>query len=202
MKAVVLDMPPHWLEDRRRKGNDRFDEVWAGVLHMVPPPGYSHQDLERALLIWLHAHWERPRGGRSLPQIALTPPDNLADWTHNYRVPDLVLLTPDRFHIMHEPCFAGGPTAVIEIRSPGDETDEKLPFYAELGTPEVWIIDRDSKRPQLHRLTAGRYHEQPPAPAGWLHGEATGLRMRHAPPNRIAIRLAEDPATERTLPED
>ena len=39
----------------------------------------------------------------------------------------------------------GGPTVVVEIRSPGDETMEKLPFYAQLGVPEVWIVDRDTQ---------------------------------------------------------
>ena len=30
---------------------------------------------------------------------------------------------------------------MIEIRSPEDEALEKLPFYAALGVPEVWIFD-------------------------------------------------------------
>jgi hypothetical protein len=58
-------------------------------------------------------------------------PINLAlleSWPHNYRIPDLVLLTPDRFHIDRDEYFEGAPTAVIEIRSPGDESIEKLPF--------------------------------------------------------------------------
>jgi Uma2 family endonuclease len=35
----------------------------------------------------------------------------------------------------------GAPDAVIEIRSPDDETDEKLPFFAALGVAEVIVID-------------------------------------------------------------
>jgi hypothetical protein len=41
-RAVVLDPPSAGLEElverRRRSGLDRFDEVWQGVLHIVPAP--------------------------------------------------------------------------------------------------------------------------------------------------------------------
>ena len=68
---------------------------------------------------------------------------------------------------------------VVEIRSPGDETMEKLPFYAQLGVPEVWIIDRDTKVPELYVLRAGRYENS--AGGGWLaaefgYGRATARR--------------------------
>ena len=38
MRAVMLDVPESLLDERRRLGLDVFDEVWEGVLHMVPPP--------------------------------------------------------------------------------------------------------------------------------------------------------------------
>ena len=41
---------------------------------------------------------------------------------------------------------------VVEIQSPGDETYEKLPFYAELGVSEVWIINRDSRSIEVYAL--------------------------------------------------
>jgi Uma2 family endonuclease len=41
-RAVWLDPWPHILEERRKKDLDRWDEVWEGVLHMVPPPAFDH----------------------------------------------------------------------------------------------------------------------------------------------------------------
>lgn len=35
MRVLLLDPDPKWLEERRRLGHDRFDEVWDGVLHVV-----------------------------------------------------------------------------------------------------------------------------------------------------------------------
>ena len=46
---------------------------------------------------------------------------------------------------------------MIEIRSPEDETYDKLPFYAALGTREVVVIDRDTKRTEIYRLAASDF---------------------------------------------
>lgn len=34
----MLEVPEGLLAERARLGHDRFDEMWEGVLHMVPPP--------------------------------------------------------------------------------------------------------------------------------------------------------------------
>ncbi len=198
MKAVIPDVPPHIVQWRKRTGADQWDEMWEGVLHMPPVPTRTHQDLEGALYVWLLTIWASPRGYRVYPPINLAPPGG---WPHDYRIPDLVLLTPDRFHIDHDEYFDGAPTAVVEIRSPGDESFEKLPFYAKLGVPEVWIIDRDTKVPQLHKLTEGDYQQQAADVDRWLKSRATGVWLRAGAYNKLAIRLGDDANTERLLPE-
>jgi len=53
MRTVVLDPPSAGLggllEQRRISGLDRLDEVWEGVLHMVPAPGFGHAILASEL---------------------------------------------------------------------------------------------------------------------------------------------------------
>src|SRR3972149_6689811 len=127
--------------------------MWEGVLHMTPVPSRSHQDFKFQLLSWLHQFWAKPLGNRAHGEINLA---SIGGWPSNYRIPDLILLTPERFGIDHDVYFEGSPTVVVEIRSPGDETMEKLPFYAQLGVPEVWVVDRDTKMPELDVLRAGR----------------------------------------------
>jgi len=36
MKAVIAEVPEDILQQRKRTGADRWDEVWEGVLHMAP----------------------------------------------------------------------------------------------------------------------------------------------------------------------
>lgn len=202
MKAVMSDVPRSILQWRERTGASQRDEMWEGVLHMVPEPTREHQDLEGALETWLRTHWARPLGNRVYHRINLTPADHIENWMHNYRTPDLVLLTPDRLHIDHNEFFAGGPTAVVEIRSPGDETHEKRPFYARLGVPEMWIIERDTRAVQLLTLEREEYIQQGPRESGWLYSEATGVELRSSETRKVMLRMAGDDATAQALPED
>jgi Uma2 family endonuclease len=123
-------------------------------------------------------------------------------WPHNYRIPDLVLLTPERFHIDRNEYFEGAPDVAVEIRSPGDETYEKLEFYATLGVLEIWIIDRDRKLPELYTLQAGQYERRAPDAEGWVGSAVTGIELRAGLPGKLAMRLAGDDATRADLPED
>jgi Uma2 family endonuclease len=164
---------------------------------MAPAPRRSHQDTQWAMESWLRSHWQ-PLGNRVHHEINIASPGG---WPNDYRIPDLVLLTPDRFAIDHDIYFEGAPTVVVEICSPGDDTPEKLPFYAKLGVPEVWLIDRDTRQPEVLVLQAGQYRPQPPATDGWLESVATGVRLRSEAGNCLAVQLGGNEATRQLLPE-
>lgn len=198
MKAVMPVVPEHFLERRRKFGADQWDEVWKGVLHMPPAPNRRHQDLEGQLEFWLRWNWAAPLGNRVYHQINLTP---LGGWPHDYRIPDLVLLTPDRFDIDHDLYFEGAPTVVVEIHSPGDEAYDKLEFYAELEVPEVWIIHRDTRHIDLYRLANGDYVLATADKAGWLSSTATGIMLKSTNDQLFAIMLSGQPETMSNLPE-
>src|SRR5438270_10491423 len=72
------------LERRRQLGQDLFDEVWEGVLHMNPAPHSRHGrvDAELARLLYEPA---RDAGLRH------TGPINIGN-AEDYRVPDRALL--------------------------------------------------------------------------------------------------------------
>ena len=198
MKAIMTGIVPELVAWRRQTGTDKFDEMWEGVWHMAPAPSLSHQDILMDMHAWLRSYWARGRGKRVRCQVNLAPPGG---WPENFRIPDLVLLSLDRAAIERDAYLEGAPAVVVEIRSPGDETMEKLPFYAQLGVPEVWVVDRDSKLPELYRLRAGQYEQQSPAADGWLHSAATGVQLRGEAGNRLALQLADDETTRRLLPE-
>jgi Uma2 family endonuclease len=198
MKGVMPEVPQHILDQRARTGADMWDEMWEGVLHMPPVPNREHQDVLMSLAIWLRTHWALSLGNRVHGPINLASPGG---WPNDYRIPDLVLLTPDRFEIDHNEYFEGAPAVVIEIRSPGDETMEKMPFYAKLGVPEMWIIERDTKVPELYVLREGEYQRQPADADGWLQSAATGIRLRAEPHDQLTMQLGEDEGTSQVLPE-
>ena len=200
MRAVMPTLLPDVQALRKRTGADQWDEMWEGVLHMPPAPNRGHQDLEWGLETWLRSHWARPRKAKVYHQINLAAPGGWPE--KNYRIPDLVLLTPERFHIDRNEYFEGAPDGVVEIHSSGDEAYEKLEFYQELGVPEVWIIDRDSKEPEVHVLKRRRYKKQPAGRDGWVRSPGTGVELKAGRPGKLAVRLAGDEATREDLPPD
>lgn len=200
MRAVMPEILPQFVDWRKRTGNDKWDEMWEGVLHMPPAPNLFHQEFQWELETWLRSFWARPAGNRVFHDANLASPGG---WPDDYRVPDLVLLMPgaECFDANRSAYLEGAPTVVIEIRSPRDETMEKLPFYARIGVPEVWVIDGDTKRPELFVLQSGRYERQSPAADGWLCSSVTGVRLRGESGDRLALQLADSRVTYRILPE-
>jgi len=149
MRALLLDAPTTGLEEllerRRISGVDRFDEVWDGVLHMVPAPSHAHASIEAQLHVIL---------GPLARQTGLTMigQSNLGKGEHDYRVPDSALHRPGASGVWH-------PTAalVVEIVSPGDESWEKLPFYAAHDVDEVLIVDPATHAVNWLGLKDGEY---------------------------------------------
>jgi Uma2 family endonuclease len=199
VKVFMPVAPPSLMEERKRTGADQWDEMWDGVLHMPPIPNYDHQDLETDLQTYLLLNWGRPRRAKVLHQINLA---SIGGWPSDYRIPDVVLLSRERFHINQGKYFEGAPDVVVEIRSPDDEAYDKLPFYARLKIPEVWIIYRDTKEPEIYVLKRGRYKEQSVTSDGWVRSPATGVEMKASKAGKLIIRLAGDDATKAELPVD
>ena len=78
---------------------------------------------------------------------------------------------------------------MIEVRSPNDETYERLPFYAAIGTFEIIVIDRDTKRPEIFRLAGSQVVTLQPDGEGWLRSETMRVRLKaiDAQPPRLRL---------------
>jgi len=147
--TVVLDPAPAefeaLLERRRELGLDRWDEVWEGVLHMIPPPSYAHERIASRL--------HRILGPRAdVAGLELVGGVGLGDKDDN-RVPDLALQRPQDAQPQWQETLA----LAIEIRSLGDDTFDKLPFYARHRVDELVIIDPQHHTVEWLALSEGRY---------------------------------------------
>src|SRR5262245_47798647 len=185
MKAVMPVVYPEILESRKRTGADQWDEMWEGVLHMPPMPTNRHQELGSHLEGYVRFNWARRRKAKVFREVNLA---SVGGWNEDYRVPDLLVLTPERFHIDKDEYFEGWPDGLVEIHSPGDEAYEKLEFYRNLGVPEVWIIHRDTKEPEIYLLKRRSYKKQKPSADGWVRSPLTGLEMRSNKRGKLSIR--------------
>lgn len=149
MRAVLVQVPESLLAERRRLGIDRWDEVWDGELHMAPAPSGGHQRLGFRLAAILLGRAEEA-GLVASYETELYRPDAARD---DYRVPDQVFCQPAYATARG---VSGRAELVIEIRSPGDETYEKVDFYAKANVQELLVIDPETCRVELFCLVDDR----------------------------------------------
>jgi len=140
MRAVLLGVDEGFLAERERLGQHRLDECWEGEWHLVNPPRMWHNLLNSGLFRVLVILGERRGLVGSCEATGVFAADD--DW----RVPDQVHCRPDDL------IEAGVTSAelVVEVRSPGDDSYAKLPFYAARGVTEVLIVHED-RRVELYR---------------------------------------------------
>jgi Uma2 family endonuclease len=166
MRAVV---PESLLAERRKLGHDRFDEMWEGELHMVPPPKYEHQRLAS----WVLATWwsvARSAGLVVAMEIGLFDP--AVKDSSSYRQPDVVVASPEH---TSERGVEGEAELVVEIRSPDDETHQKLSFYERVGVQELLVVELDHSLRHWRRQNEA-LSEVPAGGDGWV--ELVSLPVR------------------------
>ncbi len=148
MTTVVLGERPAELEaliqKRRALGLDGHDEVWDGVYVMAPHAHSDHGIVEEELR---GALFPRAKAAGLIPGASF----NVGE-PQDFRVPDGGL---------HRPGAAGvwlsTAAVVVEVLSPGDESWQKLPFYAEHHVDEVLLVDPAERAVTWLALRDGEY---------------------------------------------
>lgn len=156
----VIEMP----ED----GN-RYEAI-GGELYVTPPPRTLHQRTSYLLGVELYGVLEVPGHGR----VYTAPIGVEHPVTGEGTQPDLVFVSRERLHIVHEDWIRGAPDLVIEIASPSTARRDrtvKLDFYRRLGVAEYWIVMADAKLIDVWPLAAGatqpeRYIDRVPVRLG------------------------------------
>lgn len=167
MRVLMLDAPQALLDERRRLGQDVRDEMWDGVLHMVPPPGGPHQRLSGDVFLAVG----RLAQGRGLVPLMET---GLFRTAKDYRVPDQLYCRPEHFSDRG----AESAELVVEFLSPNDETYEKVEFYGERGVREMIVVHPQERRVELFRALGGRLIPVQPGPDGEHTSEVLGIVLR------------------------
>ncbi len=172
MRAVFVEVPEHLIAERHRLGLDKADEMWEGELHVVPPGKDEHYRLEIELGVIL-VPLARAAGLHVRIEGGLFDPD-VPEYT-SYRVPDLSVFAEEA---RSERGVEGRAELVVEIRSPGDESLAKLPFYGRVGVKEVVIVDRDSKAVRRWIATDKGFLETEGDADGWFSLDALPVALR------------------------
>jgi Uma2 family endonuclease len=165
------------IRTRQKRGIDKYDEVWDGVYVMPPLANNPHQKLVGFLTPIYHE--VVPQGGQVFPGANVS--DRRKTWKENFRCPDLVVVLPGGRAVDCGTHWYGGPDFLTEIQRPGDETEEKIPFYASIKVRELLIIEHDTRQVRLLRHDGSQLvGVKATVLAGkkWLVGEVLPLAFR------------------------
>jgi len=144
-----------WLADRRARRADRRDEMWEGTYVVVPAPHQRHGRIAASVIARLVPAADAV--GLMVADLANvgTPGD--------YRIPDVVVYRPEAGD-RREP-YLESVELVVEVRSPGEDPEAKLPFYRAHGAHEAVLIDPDAGL--VRWLIAG--------PHAWVETDRSGV---------------------------
>lgn len=175
MKAVILDMPQAWLDERHRLDLDRQDEMWDGVLHIVPPASSEHGERGGHLIAVLLPVAAR-RGLRGFVEPGIFDP--AVQGMTNYRVADLAFARSE--HVTSRG-IEGRAALVVEILSPSDESYDKLGFYRLVGVEELLYVNPISRAFEVRRPDRDEgWTVVPAGPDGWVEVASLGVGLRRA----------------------
>jgi Uma2 family endonuclease len=167
------------IQERKRKGIDRYDEVWKGMYLIPSMPTVAQQLLVHDLGTIFHEVVKKGRLGNCYPGANVS--DRRKGWDNNYRVPDLLVVLRNSRAVDCSTHFCGGPDFLVEIQSPGDDTEEKVQFYGKIGVRELLIIHRDKRTLRLLRLEGEELVLVQPTPLegkDWLVSAVLPLAFR------------------------
>jgi Uma2 family endonuclease len=157
MGAVLIldpELARQYRADREERVPENRDEVWDGVLVVPPNPNNEHQRIITTLTTAFVGAVDWDAGDQVLPGANVS--DREAGWTHNYRIPDVVVALAGGAAKDCGTHWHGGPDVAVEITSPGEDPRQKLDFYGKVGSRELLVIDRDPWAVELYQLRGGK----------------------------------------------
>lgn len=140
-----------WLERRRSRGQDLFDEVWEGTYRVAPHEraenGYLAATLAQLLYEPARAAGLEPGGPFKLGSV------------ENYCVPDL------SYHRgIPRGLYLSTAAIVVEVVSPSDRLSDKAAFYAAHEIEEFWIVEPTARTVRCHGRSGDLWHEVASSP--------------------------------------
>jgi Uma2 family endonuclease len=180
-KLVILEplLARDYIRERQKLGIDKYDEVCDGVYIVPPLANNPHQVLGTSLAICCSQVVTLE--GRGLVMAGANVSDRREGWAHSFRAPDVVVVLNGSRAVDCTTHWFGGPDFLIEVQSPDDDTDEKVPFYSRIQVRELLIVHRDTRQLRLYRHDGQQLVQLEAADfegAKWLVSEVVPLAFR------------------------
>jgi Uma2 family endonuclease len=157
--ATLFPEQGEWSEEeylRLTDGTNRRIEFTDGRLEFLPMPTEIHEALVRFLFLALYEFVNHKRFGQVYfngIRLRVRP--------RKLRLPDIIFLHKDHFHVRHNRAWDGADLAMEVVSDDSKDRkrdyETKLVDYAEVKVREYWIIDPHRQLVIVHRLDNDRY---------------------------------------------
>ncbi len=150
---------------------DTLAEWVDGEVVYLSPAALEHQDTGDFLTAVIRTYVQKYNLGR----VVSAPFQMRLLRTERGREPDLIFVSKENLHRLHDTYLEGGADLVVEITSPESllrDRGEKFAEYELEGIREYWIINPDERRVDFFVLGAdGRYERRREDAEGVYHSE-------------------------------
>jgi Uma2 family endonuclease len=134
-------------------------EIIEGVLYTMTRPRARHQSVASAMTAGLHDPFHAGRRGPGGWWILVEPGIELPNTPEI--APDLAGWRRERMlELPEDTSITVVPDWVCEILSPGTRRHDllvKKPYYAKVGVPFLWLVDREARTITAYRLENGHW---------------------------------------------
>lgn len=150
---------------------DTLAEWVDGEVVYLSPAALEHQDTGDFLTAVIRTYVQKYNLGR----VVSAPFQMRLLRTERGREPDILFVSKENLHRLHDTYLEGGADLVVEITSPESllrDRGEKFAEYELEGIREYWIINPDERRVDFFVLGAdGRYERRREDAEGVYHSE-------------------------------
>lgn len=132
-------------------------EIIKGELYEMPAPTPDHQRVIGRLYLRM-----TPAAASIGADVLLSPLDVFVPGSDPVQ-PDLLVLLPEKRHLVSGRGVEGVPDLVVEVLSPSNRPHDlatKRALYERGGVREYWIVDRDAATIEVLVLEGGSYRRR------------------------------------------
>lgn len=141
-------------EDLFNLPDDKRYEIIDGELYEMTAPRPKHQRAIGKLFLTLV-----PPASAIGAEVMLSPLDVFMPGADPAE-PDLLVLLPEKLHLVSDRGVEGAPDLVVEVLSPSNPNHDlkrKRELYARGGVSEYWIVDPDAAKIEVLVLSGTQY---------------------------------------------
>jgi Uma2 family endonuclease len=148
-RTATITEPMTYEDYLKTPETNSIEELHYGFIVREEPDGRWHQDAVMWLAHLLFTHVRQ----REVGHVSIAPIGVVLDREKALVLsPDILVVLPERFHLLRDGKVQGAPNLVVEVASPSTrrrDRTKKVDWYRTYGAEECWLVDGRNREIEL-----------------------------------------------------